>query len=151
MSPKRLFILLTLAGILMWLFSKSTVEVDVSIDTSPNQKEELQSEKLENKEFEEKKVTSKAKNKKRIKQWLELLNPGPIARVLAQRALERPHSGVRRLMPSEPRRHGKSLATHIASEPLRGFVRIFGDPYLKWESYLLIQIENAKVVLVLVF
>jgi len=73
MSPKRLFILLTLAGILMWLFSKSTVEVDVSIDTSPNQKEELQSEKLENKEFEdkefeEKKVTSKAKNKKRIKQ-----------------------------------------------------------------------------------
>ena len=68
MSPKRLFILLTLAGILMWLFSKSTVEVDVSIDTSPNQKEELQSEKLENKEFEEKKITSKTKNKKRIKQ-----------------------------------------------------------------------------------
>ena len=71
MSPKRLFILLTLAGILMWLFSKSTVEVDVSIDTSPNQKEELQSEKLENKEFEEKKVTSKAKNKKRIKQKVQ--------------------------------------------------------------------------------
>ena len=68
MSPKRLFILLTLAGILMWLFSKSTVEVDVSIDTSSNQKEELQSEKLENKEFEEKKITSKTKNKKRIKQ-----------------------------------------------------------------------------------
>ena len=55
----------------MWLFSKSTVEVDVSIDTSPNQKEELQSEKLENKEFEEKKVTSKAKNKKRIKQKVQ--------------------------------------------------------------------------------
>ena len=71
MSPKRLFILLTLAGILMWLFSKSTVEVDVSIDTSSNQKEELQSEKLENKEFEEKKVTSKAKNKKRIKQKVQ--------------------------------------------------------------------------------
>lgn len=71
MSPKRLFILLTLAGILMWLFSKSTVEVDVSIDTSPNQKEELQSEKLENKEFEEKKVTSKVKNKKRIKQKVQ--------------------------------------------------------------------------------
>lgn len=71
MSPKRLFILLTLAGILMWLFSKSTVEVDVSIDTSPNQKEELQPEKLENKDFEEKKVTSKAKNKKRIKQKVQ--------------------------------------------------------------------------------
>ena len=71
MSPKRLFILLTLAGILMWLFSKSTVEVDVSIDTSPNQKEELQSEKLENKEFEEKKGTSKVKNKKRIKQKVQ--------------------------------------------------------------------------------
>ena len=71
MSPKRLFILLTLAGILMWLFSKSTVEVDVSIDTSSNQKEELQSEKLENKEFEEKKVTSKVKNKKRIKQKVQ--------------------------------------------------------------------------------
>ena len=68
MSPKRLFILLTLAGILMWLFSKSTVEVDVSIDTSPNQQEELQSEKLENKEIEEKKIEPKAKNKKRIKQ-----------------------------------------------------------------------------------
>ena len=68
MSPKRLFILLTLAGLLMWFFSKSKVEVDVSIDTLPNQKEELQSDKLENKEFDEKKVDSKAKNKKRIKQ-----------------------------------------------------------------------------------
>ena len=67
MNPKRLFILLTLAGLLMWLFSKSKVEVDVSIDTLPNQTEELQSEKLENKEIE-KKVESKAKNKKRIKQ-----------------------------------------------------------------------------------
>ena len=68
MNPKRLFILLTLAGLLMWLFSKSTLEVDVSIDTLPNQTEELQSDKLENKEIEEKKVKPKAKNKKRIKQ-----------------------------------------------------------------------------------
>ena len=66
MSPKRLFILLTLAGLLMWLFSKSKVEVDVSIDTLPNQTEELQSEKLENKEIEEKKVEYKEKNKKKI-------------------------------------------------------------------------------------
>ena len=71
MSPKRLFILLTLAGLLMWFFSKSKVEVDVSIDTLPNQTEELQSEKLENKEFDEKKVESKAKNKKRIKKKKE--------------------------------------------------------------------------------
>ena len=64
MSPKRLFILLTLAGLLMWLFSKSKVEVDVSIDTSPNQTEELQSEKLENKEIEEKKLSIKKKIKR---------------------------------------------------------------------------------------
>tara|TARA_B100001287_G_scaffold184006_1_gene155237 strand:+ start:641 stop:943 length:303 start_codon:yes stop_codon:yes gene_type:complete len=67
MSPKRLFILLTLAGLLMWLFSKSKVEVDLSIDTLPNQKEELQSEKIENKEFEEEKVEFKSKKKKRLK------------------------------------------------------------------------------------
>ena len=64
MSPKRLFILLTLAGLLMWLFSKSKVEVDVSIDTLPNQTEELQSEKLEDKEIEEKKLSPKQKIKR---------------------------------------------------------------------------------------
>ena len=43
MSPKRLFILLCLAGFLMWMFSKTEVETDIIINSSKDKVEEIES------------------------------------------------------------------------------------------------------------
>ncbi len=68
MSPKRLFILLCLAGLLMWVFSNSEVEVEVSIDTDKNKVEELSLEDENQEETAQKQVTlEKKKTKKRKK------------------------------------------------------------------------------------
>ncbi len=43
MSPKRLFILLCLAGLLMWMFSKTEVETEIIINSSKDKVEEIES------------------------------------------------------------------------------------------------------------
>ena len=43
MSPKRLFILLCLAGLLMWMFSKTEVETEIIINSSKDKVEEVES------------------------------------------------------------------------------------------------------------
>ena len=69
------------------------------------------------------------------------MNPGPVARVLAYRAPERPHPGVRRLVPPEPRGHSEPPAAHIAREGLREFDGIFGATYFKWDFVCLFKLH----------
>ena len=65
MSPKRLFILLCLAGLLMWVFSNSEVEVEVSVDTDKNKVEELSLEDENQEEIVQKKATLEKKKTKK--------------------------------------------------------------------------------------
>ena len=55
MSPKRLFIILCIAGFLMWFFSNSKVEVEVVVEPGTENTE---------KEFEEKDTLNSIKAKK---------------------------------------------------------------------------------------
>ena len=71
MSPKRLFILLCLAGLLMWFFSNSEVEVSVESDkdlveevVSVNEDTDKEIEKEEKKEPKKKKRSRKNSTKK---------------------------------------------------------------------------------------
>jgi len=71
MSPKRLFILLCLAGALMWFFSNSSVEMEVSVDTNKEKTEEVDSvnqtkeEQIQKEEVPEVKKKKKKKKKKK--------------------------------------------------------------------------------------
>ena len=60
MSPKRLFIILCLAGLLMWFFSKSKVEVEFTVEPETETKEII------NKKSP-KEIKVNKKNKKRSK------------------------------------------------------------------------------------
>ena len=63
MSPKRLFVLLCLAGLLMWLFSNSEVEIEVSTDLDKNKVEQVTETELE-KDTEAQQDDKKEKSKK---------------------------------------------------------------------------------------
>ncbi len=68
MSPKRLFILLCLAGLLMWMFSNTEVEAEVIIESSKDKVEEIDSvnEKKEDTLLKEE-IKLKKKKKKKVR------------------------------------------------------------------------------------
>ena len=63
MSPKRLLVLLCLAGLLMWFFSNSKVEVEVSMDTEAETEKVEEVTSLEG-DLENETQKEKKKNKK---------------------------------------------------------------------------------------
>ena len=65
MSPKRLFIILCIAGLLMWFFSNSKVEVEVVVEPGIENTEKELEENNEPKTNEVKVTKSKSKTKKR--------------------------------------------------------------------------------------
>tara|TARA_B100000575_G_C22934861_1_gene541541 strand:+ start:41 stop:370 length:330 start_codon:yes stop_codon:yes gene_type:complete len=65
MSPKRLFIILCIAGLLMWFFSNSKVEVEVVVEPGIENTEKELEEYNEPKTNEVKVTKSRSKTKKR--------------------------------------------------------------------------------------
>ena len=65
MNPKRLFIILCIAGFLMWFFSNSKVEVEVVVEPETENIEKELEENNEPKTNEVKVTKSKSKTKKR--------------------------------------------------------------------------------------
>ena len=67
MSPKRLFIILCIAGLLMWFFSNSKVEVEVVVEPGIENTEKELEENNEPKTNEEKVTKSRPKTKSKTK------------------------------------------------------------------------------------
>tara|TARA_B100000900_G_scaffold252418_1_gene215105 strand:+ start:305 stop:631 length:327 start_codon:yes stop_codon:yes gene_type:complete len=66
MSPKRLFIILCIAGILMWFFSNSKVEVEVVVEPGIENIEKELEKKNSQKPFKVKKINRKISKKRDI-------------------------------------------------------------------------------------
>jgi len=68
MSPKRLIILLCLAGLVMWVFSNTELETEVSIDLGKDKVEEVDSvsEQKED-QIQKEEIVVKKKKKKKVK------------------------------------------------------------------------------------